>query len=90
MQPPEHEHVLLVSKWSQEIIMGLIFILLTMSRFIGKRMGGKQVEYATVDQLAICSIDVSSKIDKLEENTSGNIKHLTKRIDALIESFPKR
>ena len=80
------DDVLFLSKWAQEIIFGLVSILLIILRFIGARMGGEKVKYATKEELTACSSNVADKIDKLGDKLDDYMTKVHERIDRHIES----
>lgn len=85
MQAPDPDHALLLSKWAQEIIFGLIAILMILAKFIGKWLGGNKIDYATREELQACNEKVSHKIDKLGDKIDKIATHLHERIDARLD-----
>ena len=82
MPVPDPENAFFLSKWFQEVILGIIVIFTFVLKFIGNKLGGDKTLYATKTELAACSLAVGGKIDLVEERAT--------RIEAKLDKIDER
>jgi len=90
MHAPDGDNIIFLSRWAQELVMGLVVVLVAVVRFIGVRLGGDKKLYATAQQLQSCANSMESalsrlekKMDKFDEKMERYMEHVHNRIDNL-------
>lgn len=90
MQPPEHDHIMFLTRWSTEIIMGLITILLVVVRFIGKATKTENVPYATRKEMQECQLKLTTEIKEMRKEIVDKMDHAHDQIHVDISAAHKR
>lgn len=90
MQPPEHEQLMFLTRWSTEIIMGLVTVLLVVVRFIGRATKSDNVPYATREEMKACQNSLMAEFKDMRRDLTGKIDHSHDQINADLKGAHKR
>jgi hypothetical protein len=90
MQAPDHDHIMFLTRWSTEIIMGLVTVLLVVVRFIGKHTKTENVPYATREEMRQCQKQLMDEFKDMRKDLTGKIDHSHDQMNIDISAAHKR